>query len=112
MIVFIEIIYSLCKQDEESVNKTDDHVQQSRIDTQAPEPNNNQLEKMYLASASHDETIKVWDLGTSTCLKTLKGHDDCVTSIQFLGKGLMASSSYDSTIKFWDLYNRISSRLT
>ena len=58
---------------------------------------------MYLASASSDKTIKLWDLDKFQCLKTLQGHDDYVSSIQFLGKGLIASSSGDGKIKFWDL---------
>ena len=107
MIFFIEVINSLCKQDKE--NKIEDNHQQSRMDThkqnqkqnkikrakkRAAEPNQNQLErnKMYLASASLDKTIKVWDLDTFQCLKTLQGHAGPVCSIQFLGKGLIASS--------------------
>ena len=96
---FIEIINFHCKQDK--LNKIEDNAQQSRLDTQAAETNQNQLEKnkMYLASACDDKKIKVWDLDTFQCLKTLKGHDRGVTSIQFLGKGLMASSSNDGKIK-------------
>ena len=75
MIDFIEIFNSFCKQDQE--NKLEDNAQQSSDDTQAAEPILNQLErnKMYLASASYDETIKIWDLETYQCLKTLEGHD-------------------------------------
>ena len=32
-----------------------------------------------IASASWDESIKIWDIITGKCLKTLEGHSDWVT---------------------------------
>src|ERR1035437_8099717 len=32
----------------------------------------------HLASGSDDKTIKLWDVGTGTCLKTLTGHSALV----------------------------------
>ena len=32
-----------------------------------------------IASASFDKTIKIWDIITGKCLKTLKGHSNCVS---------------------------------
>ena len=64
MIFFIKIINYLCKQDQD---KSEDNAPQSHIDTEAA--NNDQLEikKMYLASASVDKTIKLWDLDSCQC---------------------------------------------
>ena len=93
------------KKDEEIENKTEDDLKLLSIDDQVAESNKNQLKrnKEYLASASDDETIKIWDLDTFQCLKTLQGHDYSVRSIQFLGKGLIASAGGDGKIKIWDI---------
>ncbi|KAL8300778.1 hypothetical protein RB593_010232 [Gaeumannomyces tritici] len=56
-----------------------------------------------LASASHDETVKLWDATTGACLKTLKGHRGGVNSIAFSPDSQrLASASLDETVKLWD----------
>ncbi|EJT68346.1 hypothetical protein GGTG_14077, partial [Gaeumannomyces tritici R3-111a-1] len=56
-----------------------------------------------LASASYDETVKLWDSATGACLQTLEGHSDSVSSIAFSPDGqTLASASYDKTVKLWD----------
>ncbi|MEM7554066.1 MAG: caspase family protein [Cyanobacteria bacterium P01_A01_bin.84] len=81
-----------------------------------------------LASASNDKTIKFWDLKsnnfrlsnskisnskisnlvlrylkTHPSLKTLKGHQDSITSISFSPNGkFLVSASADKTVKLWD----------
>ena len=57
-----------------------------------------------LASGSWDRTIKLWDISTMTCVKTLEGHTDYVSSVAFNGAGMLASGSYDKTIKHWDIF--------
>ncbi|MDD4652396.1 MAG: TIR domain-containing protein [Methanothrix sp.] len=48
--------------------------------------------------------ILLWDLETSECLATLKGHSDAVYSIQITPDGQFAvSGSDDMTVKIWDL---------
>ncbi len=57
-----------------------------------------------LASASGDETIKLWNITNGSLKATLLGHTDSVTSITFSPNGqLLVSSSYGKTIKVWDL---------
>jgi WD40 repeat protein len=57
-----------------------------------------------LASASGDRTIKIWDIETGSCLKTLTGHTDWVRSVAFSLDGqILASGSADCTIKLWDV---------
>src|SRR5258708_28509644 len=56
-----------------------------------------------LASASRDNTIKLWDPHTGEHLRTLEGHSFYVTSVAFSPDGgLLASASWDKTIKLWD----------
>ncbi|OAF60547.1 hypothetical protein VC83_03550 [Pseudogymnoascus destructans] len=56
-----------------------------------------------LASASHDKTVKVWDVATGTLQQTLRGHSDWVSSVAFSHDSkLLASASNDKTVKIWD----------
>ncbi|KAJ4375750.1 hypothetical protein N0V85_009017, partial [Neurospora sp. IMI 360204] len=56
-----------------------------------------------LASGSVDETIKIWDPASGSCLQTLEGHSGSVSSVAFSPDGQrLASGSYDDTIKIWD----------
>ena len=55
-------------------------------------------------SASEDQTLKVWDLGSGLELRTLQGHTDVVSDVAVSGDGRLAvSASRDRTLKVWDL---------
>ena len=56
-----------------------------------------------LVSGSADKTIKVWNLRTGECIKTLLGHDSYVYALQIDQKGRLLSGSNDTTIKLWNL---------
>ncbi|KAF2825268.1 hypothetical protein CC86DRAFT_394952 [Ophiobolus disseminans] len=57
----------------------------------------------WLASASWDRTIKIWDASSGACLQMLEGHSSTVTSVAFLHNSTrLASASWDRTIKIWD----------
>src|SRR5262249_48333772 len=57
-----------------------------------------------LASASWDQTIKLWDVSAGRELATLKGHTSSVSSVCFSPDGrALASASWDRTIRLWDL---------
>ncbi len=58
-----------------------------------------------LASASADDTIKLWN-PDGTLIRTLTGHGDNILTVSFSPDGkTIASASEDATIKIWNLAN-------
>ena len=56
-----------------------------------------------LASASFDKTVKLWDIRTGECLKTLQAHGR-VNSVSISPDGkTLASGSDDKTVKLWEI---------
>ncbi|MDF5725436.1 MAG: hypothetical protein PUP91_34290, partial [Rhizonema sp. PD37] len=57
-----------------------------------------------LASASGDNTVKLWDTRTLQEIKTLTGHTNFVQGVSFSPDGkMLASASYDNAVKLWRL---------
>jgi predicted NACHT family NTPase len=57
-----------------------------------------------LATASVDQTARVWDPATGDCLRILAGHAGEVTGVAFSPDGrLLATASNDKTARLWDL---------
>ena len=57
-----------------------------------------ELQNGLVASASSDETVKIWDMSTKTCLVSLTGHTHNVMSLIQLKNGNIISGSMDETI--------------
>ena len=57
-----------------------------------------------LATGSADQTVRLWNVDTAECLKTLHEHTAWVWSIAFSPDAqTLASSSEDETIKLWEV---------
>src|SRR5688572_10547529 len=55
---------------------------------------------LYLASASTDDTVKLWEVSSGKELRTFRGHTDDVRSIAFSPDGkYIASGSWDRTVR-------------
>ncbi|POS84569.1 hypothetical protein EPUL_004075 [Erysiphe pulchra] len=60
-----------------------------------------QLEDNILATGSYDLTIKIWNVDTGKCIRTLKGHTAGIRALQFDNQKLI-SGSLDQTIRIWN----------
>ena len=56
-----------------------------------------------LASGSGDKTIKMWNVQSGACEKTLSGCTDIVWALAVLPNGRLANGSGDGTIKVWNV---------
>uniref|UniRef100_A0A146KZJ7 Pre-mRNA-splicing factor prp46 n=1 Tax=Lygus hesperus TaxID=30085 RepID=A0A146KZJ7_LYGHE len=55
-------------------------------------------------SGGRDSSIRVWDMRTKSCLRTLVGHRHTVTSLGIQGcEPQIVSGSQDTMIRLWDL---------
>lgn len=56
-----------------------------------------------LVTGSFDENVKLWDVRTGSCIKTLPAHSDPVTATDFNRDGTcIVSGSHDGLIRIWD----------
>jgi WD40 repeat protein len=64
-------------------------------------------ENDYVISGSADSTLKIWDMQTYKCIRTLEGHTSSITCIAVFSEKLIVSGSFDRTIKIWNTrYNK------
>jgi len=57
----------------------------------------------WVASASFDQTVRMWIPGSGALVRTLTGHSGGVNSVAFSPDGRwLASGSFDQTVRMWD----------
>ncbi len=63
----------------------------------------NPFQSNLLASGSHDNTIRIWDVNKGKELNKLEGHTNEVRCLVLLPNNQLASGSRDNTIRIWDV---------
>jgi WD40 repeat protein len=61
-----------------------------------------QFDSTKIISGSRDRTIRIWDMKTLKCIKSLSGHSGSVLCLRYDSEYIYSGSS-DCTIKIWDL---------
>ncbi|KAF9172104.1 hypothetical protein BGX20_006334 [Mortierella sp. AD010] len=62
------------------------------------------IEGLSIVSGSSDNTLRIWDTETGSCLRTLEGHSSRIWDVSSNDSGSnVASASGDSTVKIWDI---------
>ena len=59
-----------------------------------------------IVTGSFDESVRLWDLRTSRCIRAIPAHSEPVTAVQFHPDGsFLVTASYDGLVRFWDPTN-------
>jgi WD40 repeat protein len=70
------------------------------------------LENGLVASGSWDNTIRVWNVETGTCVRTIcEAHPNGINALTSLSGGLLASSSTGFDVKIWNVETGICEKI-
>jgi len=61
-----------------------------------------------LATASHDQTLKLWDARSGKLLQTLTGHTEAAQALAFSpDEKRLASVGWDKTLRLWSVQGQL-----
>ena len=64
-----------------------------------------------MASASYDQTVRLWDVAAGQEIKQLRGHKEVVWGVAFSPDGsLVALGSADRTVRLWETATEVDFR--
>ena len=63
------------------------------------------VENGLLISSDGIGYLKIWNIRTLVCFRTLKHHKDFISHLKFVDNQRFISISADGTVKLWDLTN-------
>jgi WD40 repeat protein len=49
--------------------------------------------------------VRIWDIETGVCIRTLKGHICWIVALAVLNDGMLASGSTDNTVRIWSYHS-------
>lgn len=53
-----------------------------------------------------DQSIKLWDIGSSRLIKTMRGHQSSIYSLCFSAESsILASGGADESVRIWDVHS-------
>ena len=59
------------------------------------------IKDYFIASASFDCTVRIWNLNFKSCIQILNGHNNFVTGVISHSNGQLISCSNDNNIIIW-----------
>jgi WD40 repeat protein len=65
------------------------------------------LDESRICSCSMDNSLKIWNITTGVCERTLQDHTECVTQCFLLEDGRLCSVSEDGVVKLWNVNNGV-----
>jgi len=65
---------------------------------------------IYVATASSDKTIKIWDASNWNLIQTYTNHSKSVHALEFLNEDTIATGGNDNTIQIWFICTGITNR--
>lgn len=86
----------------DNIKSSNEYNRQQNKLTSSPLPIPELSEDPIIISGSLDNTIKIWDMTTGKCIRTLFGHVEGVWSLAYDTLRII-SGSHDKTVRVWDL---------